>query len=415
MLRAGALFYAIVISLILALVSSSLVMYGYLNRYRNLQYDLITRLHDNANSGIQLLMSDQDIVDRDDEKQIDLFDLGRDSVLLKRKSWGVFKVITATATSKNQLASKSALMGYSLNDRSTALYLADNNKPLSICGSVKIVGTAYLPKAGTKRAYIEGKTFTGRSLVDGTVLRSKRSVPRMNKEVLRTVTQYINGSISFGRPITMDELGQDTLSQSFADETIIWQVSGSISLSEITLIGNIMVMSSTSIFVSKSTRLKDVIIAAPLIEIEAGFAGTLQAFSSEELIVGENVELFYPTVLGMVANQSVIGGKAQLIIEQGARIKGVVFAASQSTQVVAVKVERGAKITGQVYSQDGMQLRGEVIGSVICDKFILKTASAYYENHLLDGRIDITQLAPQFAGIGMLGISENKSIAKWVH
>ena len=136
MLRAGALFYAIVISLILALVSSSLVMYGYLNRYRNLQYDLITRLHDNANSGIQLLMSDQDIVDRDDEKQIDLFDLGRDSVLLKRKSWGVFKVITATATSKNQLASKSALMGYSLNDSSTALFLADNNKPLSICGSV---------------------------------------------------------------------------------------------------------------------------------------------------------------------------------------------------------------------------------------------------------------------------------------
>ena len=64
------------------------------------------------------------------------------------------------------------------------MYLADQNKPLSLTGRTQITGNCYLPKAGVKRAYIEGKSFVGNKLINGTKYNSNKTLPPINKELI---------------------------------------------------------------------------------------------------------------------------------------------------------------------------------------------------------------------------------------
>src|ERR1051326_4795987 len=159
MLRASALVYSLVMALIIAILSSSILLYSYFSTASIRQYEKKERLLENVNSGINLLLSDQALVGLGENTTIDLFGEGHDPVTLQRKAWGAFEIIHCSASWKGATVSKTAMVGRTIGlDSDLCFYLAEHDAPLSVCGKTKLKGTCYLPKEGTKSAYIDRKS-----------------------------------------------------------------------------------------------------------------------------------------------------------------------------------------------------------------------------------------------------------------
>jgi hypothetical protein len=118
-------------------------------------------------------------------KQLSLYDGVQDSVDIRIDHWGVLDLVYANAFIGNRNISKTALVGDAINNVTCpALYLADNNTPLLLCGKTIIHGDCFLPKTGVKRAFIEGQNFLGTKLIDGKISTAASALPPIDKAVL---------------------------------------------------------------------------------------------------------------------------------------------------------------------------------------------------------------------------------------
>lgn len=421
MIKASSLFYAIVISLIIAIVSSSLILFAYLSRIEFDNFEMNQRIYLNAESGLNLLLSQQSLIEVNQEKTIDLYGKGDDSVFLSRKSWGAYEIVISKAVFKKLEAIRIAQIGYYPDSSGMySLYLTDNDKPLALCGKTIIKGTAFISKAGLKRAYIEGQSFVGNTLIDGQIRQSKTTLPEFNKDLISNIQlMFSQKSITENDSVIIIEkdLSGDSLSNSFKNRTLVLTSPNSIRISNGVYEGNIAIISDKQITVSATAVLKDVIIAAPRIIFEKEFKGNLQAFASDSIIVEKEVSLYYPSVLAIVK-----GGKlpdiSAIVLGENDTIMGNVFAYKSDAdplKQIIIRMNDKSVIIGQVYSNGYMDVKGEIKGSIMCDKIILNTPSSVYENHLLNAVIDPSALSRHYVGINLVEESTMKKIVKWLN
>lgn len=421
MIKAGALFYAIVISLIIAITSSALIMAAYLSRIQYENFEIRRQLSLNADSGIKLLLSKQSLVELNQQKTIDLFNKGIDSVILIRKLWGAYEIVISKAIFKNSTSVRTAQVGfYPDSDHLYSLHLSDKDKPLALCGNTIIKGPAFLPKAGVKRAYIEGQSFSRSLLIEGEIKQSDRTLPKFNAELIENIkTVFFNKSITNNDSVLniKSELTGDSLNNSFENKTLVFSSSVPILISDGMYSGNIAVISDKQITVTSSALLKDVLLFAPKIIIEKKFRGNLQVFASDSISIGEEVTLTYPSVIGLISNNKPTSTSI-IVLNKGDTIMGSVFIIKNENDVMEqtrLLISEEAVIFGQVYSNGYVDLKGTINGSLMCDNIMLSTASSVYENHLLNAVIDVSKLPEHYTGINLVEESTVKKIVKWLN
>lgn len=423
MLKAGSLFYAVAIAILFALISSSLILYSYFNSLQ-FQYNLqMQRMQLNATSGINLLLSKQEIIKANEKKTFDLFDGNEDPILMERKSWGAFEIGICKAFWKMDTLKQIFQMGYAIHPANRfAIYLADQIKPLSLCGKTIIKGDCYLPRAGVERAYIEGESFVGDKFIDGTVKESKKTLPAINKELIKSIGSlfsiYEGGDNSNFSLMRLADQGENPIHNSFQNKTLCLYDKNDIYLGKKSIEGNILIVSGKKIKVSADNKLLDVILAAPKIEIEEGFKGNIQAFATDTLIIGQKCQLTYPSVICVIRNNKYSPDSLLLKVGEGAEINGVLFGYQEDKSVeklLLVQTGKHSIVTGQIYSDGSVDIKGSVYGSVICNKFIVISPSSGYENHLLNATIDNTKLSDNFISSSLIEQSENKKVAKWLY
>jgi hypothetical protein len=420
MIKASSLFYAIVISIIIAIVSSSLILFAYLNRiaFDNIQTQ--QRLNLNADSGLNLLMSQQSLVELDQPKTIDLYAEGADSVFLSRRLWGAFEILVSKAIFHNQKIERIAQVGCPTDSTNIySIYLADEGKPLALCGNTKIKGTAFLPKSGVERAYIEGQTFTGKTLIEGAIKTSKNDLPKFNPDLIKYIQQLLkekkitdkDSLLIIERPFS-----GDSIHNSFKNNPLILSVRGPIKITNGSYSGNVAIISDTVITVTSTASLTDIILAAPKIIFEEGFKGNLQTFASDSIIVKKNVSLHYPSVLGIVAAKA--DKNCTIVLSENDSLAGDIFAYQvtiDSYKRAGIRIGSKAVVTGQVYCSGYIDMQGTLFGSLMCSKFLLVTPSSVYENHLLNAIIDQPALPAYFTGITLIHGPAAKKIVKWLN
>ncbi|MES2288082.1 MAG: hypothetical protein V4547_20515 [Bacteroidota bacterium] len=421
MIKAGALFYAIVISLIIAITSSALIMAAYLSRIQYENFEIKRQLNLNADSGIKLLLSKQSLVALNEEKTIDLFNKGIDSVILIRKLWGAYEIVISKATFKNSTSVRTAQVGfYPDSDHLYSLHLSDKDKPLALCGNTLIKGPAFLPKAGVKRAYIEGQSFSRSLLIEGEVKQSEKTLPKFNPELIENIQAvFFKKSLSDNDSILSikNELIGDTLSNSFQNKTLVFSSVVPIIISNGMYSGNIAVISEKQITVSSNALLKDVLLFAPKIIIEKKFRGNVQVFASDSISIAEEVTLTYPSVIGLISNNKPTGTSI-IVLNKSDTILGSVFIIKNENNITGqarLLISEEAVIYGQVYSNGYVDLKGTINGSLMCDNIMLSTASSVYENHLLNAVIDLSKLPEHYTGINLVEESTVKKIVKWLN
>jgi hypothetical protein len=420
MIKASSLFYAIVISIIIAIVSSSLILFAYLNRieFDNLQTQ--QRLNLNADSGLNLLMSRQSLIKLDQPVTIDLFTSGTDSVFLNRRSWGAFEVLISTAIFHDQKIERIAQVGSSSdNTNPYSIYLADEGKPLALCGNTKIKGTAFLPKSGVERAYIEGQNFTGRTLIEGSIKNSKNQLPEFNPELIEHIQHLLKERKISDRDSLLQiqrSFSGDSIHNSFKNNPLVLSAYGPITIVNGTYSGNVVIISDTLITVTATAILKDIILAAPKIIFEEHFTGNLQTFASDSIIVEKNVSFHYPSVLGIVASKP--DKNCAIVLNDNDSLTGNLFAyqvTNDSYKRTGINIGSKSVITGQVYSSGYVEMKGTLFGSLMCSKFMLVTPSSVYENHLLNAVIDQPALPKYFTGMNREQGALTKKIVKWLN
>ncbi len=418
-LNGGTLFYTLAISIVIAMLTCSILLAEHFTRL-SLIRDIITEeVIRNAESGIALACIAED-GEYSQGKEVDLFGREKDSVFVKRKPWGAFDLCISYAHTRKVSFERVALIGCMEEpEQAFALWLADMDRPLSITGSTELRGKCFLPKSGVERAYIEGNSYQGKRLVFGETENSSRILHPYNEKRVKQIEELYHRVPSENDSIVAwsDLQLLDSSTCSFKGKTLIVSETQPIRITNQIITGQICIVSSVSIFVSSASNLESVILVAPRIEIEAKTQGQFQAFASDSLIVGKSVKLYYPTILALCAGK-LAPDFAGMVIREGAKIMGDVFASTSGDDFqkhVTISIEKNAVVYGSVYSTELVDLKATVIGSVTCAKFVLKTNSAVYENHLMNAVIDRTKRNEAYVG-SLLSNSESgiKSVVQWL-
>lgn len=414
-LKGGVLFYAIVLSLIIAIFTSSFILYSFFNKKEFDAMIIIQKVQANALSAINIALVPNTITPGSKET-IDLFGAGSDSVTIEKTTWGAFEIVVAKAYTGGCKFSKSALIGAQpQQDHSFALYLADRDRPLNLAGNTVLNGTCYLPKSGVKRAYIEGASFTGTIPSEKDFKISNKEIPAIQKELLSQLINR-NTSASLSDSIIEYESLNDSLINSFSSQILYVYCNGNTTIDNKTLAGKIVLISEGKINIKASASIHDILIYAPSIIFEEGFQGSLQAFASDSLVMQKNCILNYPSVLGIFRDAK-SKDNISLILEEGAGISGSLIGYEESkaqNKNLNISIRQGAVVKGSVYSNGSVDLKGTVYGSVTTNTLLLYTASSVYENHLLNATIDPSKLSPFFVGASLTSETGLRKIIKWL-
>lgn len=413
MLRGSSLFYALAITVIMALVSTSLLLAAHFGRLRLLRDEMREAVIRNAKSGLEVLMDNSSQDEYDVPQEVDLFGKGSDSVLLQKKSWGAFEIAIAKAHNmafEEELIAEVGWQGNS-NDR-TALVLADLDRPLSIAGNTKLKGDCYLPKSGIQRAYIEGQSYSGDELVYGQIKTSDRFLPTCNDTLIKRLKSLFefrpngNDSVMYAQQFQQS----DSIINSFSAKPLYIFSEGAIAIQSQKISGQVCIISRKSIRIGKNASIENAMLLAPKIEIDDEVEGNFQAFARDSLSTGEKMRLHYPTVLGVIST-SQSPDFTFLSFGEKSRIVGQLFACkteSDFRQHVLISTGKESVVYGEIYSSDLVDHKGTVMGMVTCAKFELKTASAEYENHLLNATIDRGKRSADFVSSALTRKKENK-------
>lgn len=408
MVKGSAILYALLVAFVLSLLTGSVVMYDQLLRYRVDRLQVKLTLLDNARSGFCLASA----MDRELVQQVDLIDLfgeGNDSVEINRFPWGLFEIVSSRAFHGDQYVVQRGITGGSVPQSNEALYLANNNRPLSVCGHTVLRGDCSLPKPGIKTVHIEGQSFQGDEVMYGTRKTSESGPPEL---ALRSqIEEIFNTPASWQAEWADVKDLADTLQRDFALPELVVYSPNNLVLANVHWSGRIRVVAGNKVTIANTSTLTDILVVAPEIVLENGFRGSCQLFAGSKIEIGEYCQLNYPSAVVVLKQDE---GEA-IRIGEGSKLTGSVISLKEDgINKNLVTLETDAIVTGQVYTTGRFQLKGSVFGSVYCQWFWLETPSATYENHLLNATIDVTQRSLYYVGPALFGEQLGKEVVKWL-
>jgi hypothetical protein len=415
MIRASALYISLILSLMIVLICGSVLLIGYTYRLEQKKQERSQILERNLESATVMLL--QEDFKPDTLEALSLFGTETDTVMLAKRGWGLYELASIRAWINTDTLSRVFLMAPQLSDTLRALYLSDEDRPLSISGKSLIKGTAYLPKSGIRASYVDGSTYTDKTLVYGTSKFSERTMPVLDQDILQTCNTMFD---ELARSDKKDPgLPADSVSNSFFQPLRKVFVQGSqADLSGRTLKGNLVIQCDTSLIVDASTILDQVILVAPHVLVKSGFKGNVQIFARDSITIADDVQLDYPSAL-LVLKADTAKFQIRIDIGKNCRISGQVIAyeKERSTLMPIISVGTGTVIQGELFSQGYLKFDRKTLvqGTVSAIRFMAKTSSSLYENYLIDTQINRRDLSRYYLGTKLLkGASTQNKILCWL-
>ncbi|WP_285060250.1 hypothetical protein [Pedobacter ginsengisoli] len=397
MIRASALYISLIVSILIVLVCGSMLLIGFTYRMQERKQERAQLLRENVASAMLILM--QQDFKADTAQQLSLYGKEKDSVSLEKKAWGIYELGLAASWINADTLRKAFLIGTPLTDSLKVLYLADEDRPMSITGKSLIKGTAYLPKSGIKAAYVESSGYADKTLVYGATRDSERDMPAPDAGLLKSLEDLPAFASDADRL-------QDTVENSFFNPVRRLHVEkDDVFVSGFKAKGHVIISSDSMLVVDKDCMLDGVILVAPYVKIEDNFSGRLQVVATDSIAVGNEVKLSYPSALLVLKNDT---AKHQVKIAVGRKsvIEGALFAWEKERSVLMPLIQVGeeAVIKGEVWSKGYVALSktARVNGSVSAIRLMARVASAIYENYLIDVKLDKTALPKYYLSSELL-------------
>lgn len=415
MLKASALYIAIIIALVIAIFTASLISTAYFYRYENQKKLRYERLLVNLESGTNLLLS-KNYTDSDSSIYIDLFNEQKDSLKLFKKSWGIFDVATVASFTVRDTLKKSFFIALNADKDLSAIYLVDEDRPLSISGTTRITGEAFVPKAGIQQAFVEGKKFTGTKLVNGAIKNSGHSLPPLNNKTLKEIEDKLSNTLNTTSITSLP----DTLYNSFFEPTRIIRISNKKPVLNSVVKGNVLVLCDTVLTITKYADLQDILIYAKAIVIQENFKGSCQLFAQDSIIAKKSTEFKYPSCLGLIKSAKNIS-QAKISLAENCLFSGIIFTqeTKENESQSLISIDKNSMIIGEVYANSLLKFESPVniFGKVSCKRFIVQTPTTLYENYLIDLTINRLKRSKYYLSSKLFSGTKNSEnqILKWLN
>lgn len=420
-IKAGALQLTMFITVAVAVLLAAFIILVHTHKQFKIKTDFVLETIDNANKGIRYVI--QNDIRQNDTLQIGQQDEDYKTLKVHRGHWGLFEKAVATSRIKTHTVTKTALIGARQpQPEGIALYVEDQNKPLVVVGNTKIQGLAYIPKQGVRTGNISGHSYYGSQLIYGST-RTSAELPKIAKTTLEYI-KTIQDHMDQIEPGQFLEPGKTKKHQNpFTEPLQVLYSNRDITLSDITLIGHILVQSRTKITVEAPANLKDVVLVAPIIEIKNNTKGTFQTIATKEITIGEHCTLHYPSAVvlneeednkNLTENTSHTKETPTIKISKGTTIKGaIVYLGTTKNHRAQVYIDETATVTGEIYCNRNLELLGTVHGSVYTSNFVANQSGSSYQNHLYNGSISIEALPREY--IGLTFEDSKKDVLKWLY
>lgn len=421
-LKSGALQFTVFVAVLIALLLSGLMLYAYTFMYMKEQSKGAIENIQFSDTGIDYLLKQPQI--NTDTVTIDFVKKGNQTIKVHLSQWGVFEKALTISQFRKKKFIKTAIIGSRINsEESPTLFLQETQNPLTIVGNTSIKGIAYLPSQGVKPGYIAGNSYYGSQLIYGSMQKSTPILPKLGKSVIDVLVFYMKDYKPMSQEDYINLETNQRIINSFKAKTKVAYSKGIIILENREITGNIIIKSDTLIRIKKTALLKDLILIAPIIEIEDGTTGNFQAIASKRITVGKECKLNYPSALVLFQdnknNPNLVSNNTfdnQIFIDFGTIIKGSVcyFQTKELADFQAqIVLEKETRIKGQVYCNGNFELRGTVSGSVYTKQFVANQAGSIFVNHIYNGMIENENIPIIFGGI--VFENEPKTVMKWLY
>jgi hypothetical protein len=421
-LKSGALQFTVFVAVLIALLLSGLILYAYTFIYMKEQSKGAIENIQLSSIGISHLLEQQEF--NTDTLSIDFVKNENQSIKVHLSPWGIFEKAFVTSQFRKKIFRKTAIIGSLINsDESPTLFLQETQNPLTVVGKTTIKGNAFLPMQGVKAGYIAGNSYYGTQLIYGPVKKSTTTLPKLNVSTLESLSFYLKEYKLLKKEEYINLMSDERIAISFKEKTKGSYSKKAIVLENNNITGNIIIKSDTLVRIKNTAFLKDIIVIAPIVEIEDGVIGNFQVVASKRITVGKRCKLNYPSALVLYqdnkTNVSSVSNtifENKIFIDSGSIIRGgVLYFQTEGvpdfqTQIV---LEKDAQIKGQVYCNGNFELRGTVSGSVYTKQFIANQSGSIFVNHIYNGVIENENIPIIFGGI--IIENEPKIVMKWLY
>lgn len=410
-IRAGAIQYVLVVSVIIVILLFAFVSFFFLQKRVQSKSELFKTTIRSTYLAFDYIGKKNISYDREEAIQFSDFQDEQTSII--KKHWGIFDLAIVNSKIKNESFQKVALLG-NHNTNRKALHLQDNNQPLVVVGNTIITGDAILPRRGIKTGNIAGNSYYGSKLIYGSIQSYANKLPGIQN--LSSVQNLLQGSsLENTESFLLEENAQ--ISQSFAKKTLLFESEFPLELRETNLQGNIILISREKVRIFSSAKLKNILIIAPEIIVEKEASISCQLLATTRIEIKEQSMLNYPSSL-VILNENFSKSNPQeqgIQIRKNAQVKGVVVYSSQDEERngnANIHIEEKATITGDVYSNQNLDLQGTVLGTVYTKHFVARQSGGIFINHLYNGKINSKLISEEFCGL-FVG-NQKLKVAKWL-
>jgi hypothetical protein len=407
-LKASALQFTVFISVLIALLLSGLVLYAYTFIYFKEQSKAGIENIQLADVAMQYSLKQSNT--NNDTIDLDIVNKENQSVRLHTSQWGIFEKVFVKTQHRKKIFTKTSLVGSSFKSESDpTLFLQETYNPLSLVGKTKIKGIAYLPSQGVKSAYIAGESYYGSQLIYGKTEKSSLTLPKLTGNFKEQIQLYTKEYKPANQKEFITVAVANKIVNSFKKPTKSIFSSSQIILENKQISGNIIIKSEVSIKVKRTSLLKDLILIAPMVEIEDGTTGNFQVIATKKITVGKDCKLLYPSALVLFQDNKNVALLAEeklenkIFIDSKSRVSGCVcyfqtkeILSDFTTQII---LEGESKIKGQVYCEGSFELKGTVSGSIYTKQFTANQSGSVFVNHIYNGTIENENIPTVFGGI----------------
>jgi hypothetical protein len=378
------MFYAVTVALLVGVVVSAWVLFAHLRSQRAEAFLNAARTADNARSAA--IMALAVLPNEGGSVTMTLHGEMDDSVQVERIPFGILDLIVSHA---HRHGHHVRMFGYgagALNAKGPVLQMPDRQGAVHLSGDARLAGDVVVPNGDVRRGHIEGRTYTGEQLVEGAVVPAQGGLPPLATGLPERLRALCNGA-SLGQLHGLEQQGDGRTHVRY--QMPIMEFIGPTSLAGMTIMGPCVIRCTDTLTIATDSQLDMVVVQAPFIKMEEGFTGAVQCFARRGMLIGEDCRLKYPSLLAVVRDGH---DAAAPKLHLGARtfVQGGVAFVDQQVRGRAtggVIIEADARIEGELFVAGDLQLHGEVRGSVITDRLLVRTPTATYEGHLLDGVI----------------------------
>jgi hypothetical protein len=379
MIKASALYMSVIVSLVIVLVCGAILMASYIIGLQHQGQKRAFILRNNLESGIQLVLSSN--FPADSSFKMSLYENSIDSVLVSKAQWGLYELGKVTAWINGDTLTKSFLIATTPDDSAKVLFLADEDRPMSISGASLIKGTAYLPKAGIKAAYVNGSSYHEQKLVHGPTKNSYRDLPALLPAKFKSLRKVIR-------------VGQS-------------EVAGMIFLRD------------SVIIIPSDFKGRNALLVAKSIKIPDNFSGQLQAIATDSIIIGNGVKLSYPSAL-VIMKDDTAGFQTHIKLGSNCKISGQVISYEQtrSQRMPLISIGEHSVIEGEVWSKGYVNFskRSKVDGAISAIRLMAKVDGSLYENYLIDVELDVFARSPYYLSTNLINTRlTNNKILCWLN